>query len=519
MFVTKGLSALHTRPNTIFIFVLVVLLLIQAKSYYRPAKQVPIPVELKDAVDGEPSAEESFFKHLVDTYRFTNLTTWQAWRIQATEQKDEASSLTAANYDFHSQAERIINVNAPNRTDLHASRKLLLPTRRGARMDDVDGSPFLFGISTTFERIADRDWALVRSWKRWMTHHGKASNGADLVLMLNKATDQQLYELDAKLHEASIDVYALSTEDSMSMARRYYEITRIMKTYSATLAASGQRKRWFALVDDSVFFPGLSYLNQQLSAYDSDEKLFIGLPDERGDWYEADGGLTTSGGGALLLTRSALNNLPRLPCFQEDEQVSSRRPRKWDVLLSDCMKKHARLDMHVMAAAFSPYYDVPSDPAGHEMGTRPLVLHDYGERHRIDPGLAHLVTDACGEGCFMQRYLFHDNWLVVNGVSISQNPDGLAMSRIRIRNYRAQPPRTRITGPLVMDDSGDGGERAVITPKGRRNVWKLLDSVASADGTVWQAYLKRGQSGLGWETDGVTSMDSIIVLAWESSSR
>ncbi|KAJ6444586.1 glycosyltransferase family 31 protein [Purpureocillium lavendulum] len=547
MVLAKGLSGLHVRISNVMIIGLVVVLCVQATRYWQSQHRAAFLVDLKYTnVVGELSAEEEYLERLVDIYGLTNLTKWQAWRVQPSRyaEAEEDGPITDVHVNFDSaRSQKIINLQEPCREDLHASKKLALPVRTGEPDESGDASEFLFGISTSYERISAGDWTMVRAWQRWLTKSKKTSNGAGLVLMLDQVTDKQQRTVDDKLHDAGIDAYVMSTDVPMSMARRYYELVRILKTYSATLAASGQRKRWYGVVEDSVFFPSIPYLRSRLARYDSNDQLVIGLPSERADWQEEandDGGtITTSGGGVLLLTREAVSRIPRLPCLERDAGEDPVRPKRWDEILKKCMKKAAAMDMHIIPSLYSPR-DEPTElhVASHETGARPLVLHDYQRRYRIDVAMAHLVTNVCGEPCFMQRYLFHDNWVLVNGVSISEHPDGLELQHKKDHHRKFEDededqdqdqdqedqerekgrrPRPRITGQLVIDDKDDV-QRVPLTWAGRRNVWALLDSAVASDGAVWQAYLRKGTRGSTPMAEGAEEMDSVIVLIWEHNT-
>ncbi|PNY27864.1 Uncharacterized protein TCAP_02209 [Tolypocladium capitatum] len=511
----------HVRFRNILITVFLVFIFFYTTRYSQQRQRGAILVDLDEDVDvgdGDVSPEEEYLERLIDTHRLTKKTKWQAWRIQPSERDEEESSMTDVHVNFESQAQRVIDVWEPSRADLHAAKMLALPIRRGARIEETDASDFLFGISTSYERVADRDWAVFRAWQRWLTKGKKRSNGAGLVLMLDRATDEQQYKVDQMLRDAGIDAYITTTDEPLSKAWRYYELVRILKTYSATLAASGQRKRWYGIVEDTVFFPGLSYLRARLAAYDPSEPLYIGLPSERLDWHEDGDGITTSGGGAVLLTREAVAAITELPCLEVDdlEPELPLRPRKWDALLKECLKKHAGLDIHVVPGLYSPGDAAAAAPgalsvASHEAGVRPLVLHDCQDRYRLDVGMAHLVADVCGEACFMQRYVFRDDWVLVNGVSISQYPDGLAPAHGHGYRYSKHD-----------DDGGDDGRQGVepLAWTGRRSVWRLLDSAAAVDGTVWQAYLNSGgRRRMAPGSDGPDEMDSVIVLIWGNKPR
>ncbi|RDA86975.1 hypothetical protein CP532_6735 [Ophiocordyceps camponoti-leonardi (nom. inval.)] len=488
MFLSPGLSTIHLRigPVVTFAFMIGLCFLLSGLGSEQQFKASLIELDY-DSSDS-PSAEENYLERLSKRYLLTNQTIWQAWRIQPSDHPDQSSPLIDVGLKFaSSQSQKVVDLRGPKQSDLRATKLMTLP---GARPDSVtNGSDFLFGVSTSYDRISDGNWAVLRAWTRWLTRRGGESNGAGLVIMLDRATDGQLQEVDDRLHAVGLDAYLLSTDEPMSMAKRYYEMVRIFKTYGATLAACGQRKTWFALVDDSVFFPDLSHLRRHLASYSAGDELYLGLP---------------GGGATMLMTRRAVDQVPSLPCTDAASVVAPAKPQQWHELLKECVEQRAGHEVRVLS-----YGDYNDDDDGDydeddyqdqrvsltSLSTttsttrRPLLLHH--QHHRLDVGMAHLVTDVCGESCFMQRFLFRDDWLLVNGVSISHHPEGLNGRR----RHRHQ-----------HDRRGGGGRRHRHQADPGFSLWRLLDSTSSPDGSVWQAYLKRAG-----EDDG---MDSVIVLIW-----
>ncbi|QPG94914.1 hypothetical protein C2857_007295 [Epichloe festucae Fl1] len=516
-------------------------LLFRATRSYRQKTNVAFDIEDTTPV-GDGSPEEEYLERLVDIYGLTNYTKWQAWRILSSEQSLDVEPITDIHADFqpHSDTPKVIDVNNPRASDLRTSRRMELPIHSSPAQNKMHGSGFLFGVSTSYGRIADRDWAILRAWKRWLTNGNGSSNGAGLVLMLDNASSEQLDEIAEVLRDAGIDAHVKSTAKPTSKVRRYYDMIRVLKTYGAALAASGQAKQWFGVVDDTIFFPSLTYLRERLSTYNANDQLYIGIPSERSDWQQDGESVTTYGGGAIILSQRVVSLMPKLPCLKLDNPGPSFGAKKWDVVLKKCVKKEAGIDMHVMPAFYSPH-DVDYRPhlESHETGMRPLLLHDYQNRHRIDVGMAHLVTEICGEACFMHQYLFLDNWAVINGMSISHHPDGLSHHHhhnplfLLLHHGRQDKDerddfkmaaKTPVSGQLVINE--DKVDRKPLKWTGRREVWKLVDSARVTNGSVWQAYLKRGVRTAtrpeirdGQSKPSEEEMDSVIVLIWGKKKR
>ncbi|KAG5981676.1 hypothetical protein E4U55_002685 [Claviceps digitariae] len=553
MLLSKGLSAFQLRLSHLLLTACIAGLLFQSTRLYRQRRS-RLTYDFEDTnLVGDFLSEEEYLKRLTKTFGLTNFTKWQAWRITSKEQSSDIGPMTDIHVKFqpYSNVAKIIDVKNAKTSQLRATKRMELPSHRSTPTDQtkMSGSKFLFGVSTSYERIADKDWAILRAWNRWLTDGNGSSNGADVVLMLDNASSAQLDDIDMMLYEAGIAAYVTSTTEPVSKTKRYYELVRLMKAYGATLAASGQPKHWFGVVEDTIFFPSLTYLRERLSSsYNANHQLYIGIPSERSDWQEDGESLTTYGGGAIILSRHVVSLIPKLSCLELEVPASSYGSQKWDNVLRECVKKEADINMHVIPGFYSPHdSDYRPELESHEMGVRPLLLHDYQERQRVDVGMAHLVTNVCGEACFMHQYLFRDDWAVINGVSISHHPDGLSHrrphrhhSRNRNQNHKTNDNKTDkkndqdvvsanppVSSELIINQ--DQVDRMPLEWTGRKEVWKLVDSVEVASGSVWQAYLKRGVRSAAApppeqpdkHRDGDVlkpaeeELDSLIVLIWE----
>lgn len=528
MLLSTGPPSLVSKLAQLLALIGIIGLFLHTSRLYEHRQYSPVStVDLRGTTSGI-SAEDQYLSRIAERCGLTNVTSWMTWRISSTEQSYEWQSVTDVKHNFQSSSSsKIVDMTHPNNSDIRAKKRMNLPVPQSPRPGTVDASDLLFGISTTFERVRENDFAMIKTWARWLTTGRHGSNGASLVVMLDRALTQEVDMMDAELAKYGIDAYVTTTEEPMSLARRYYELARILKTFGVNLVANGQHKRWFALIEDNVFFPSLSYLLDRLYGYNSDEQLYVGLPSERADWERLDRTITTYGGGAIFLTRSAIAEIPRLPCFsKQTESGLPIRAKGWDMLLQDCITKYTNLNMHVLPGFYSPKDELYfSDIDSYESGLQPLLLHHPKGRHNLDVTQAHLVTDVCGESCFMQRYKFHDNWVLVNGVSITEYPNGVQFEHPKDAEGAAlddeeygsqQSPKqsSRISTPRrVVIEEEVATDKPVMTWKGDKRVWTLVDSVAGKNGAVWQAYVKRANLASKKDTERI---DSVIVLIWEA---
>lgn len=517
MLLSTGPPSLRSRLFHILLTIAVVSLFLHTRRLTQNQAHPERPAAAVIPASGGRSAEEQYLARVAAECGLTNETTWLAWQVQHSELLPDWTSFTEVHVNFQSHTPKILDLENLNPNDIQLKKTIELPVHSSPHPGEVDASELLFGISTTYSRIAADDFAMMASWARWLTNGRRESNGASLIVMLDQAGESQVGDVDRKLQASGIDAYVTTTEEPMSMARRYYELARILKTFGANLAGNGQQKRFFGLIEDDIFFPSLAYLLDRLLTYNTDDSVYVGLPSERADW-EMDGEvITTYGGGAIFLTLSAIIEVPRLPCFGRDESGLPIRAKHWDVLIQDCLAKHTSIAMHVLPGFYSPNDDTYTpDVDSYETGLQPLLLHHPQERHALDINKAHLVTDVCGEACFMQRYIFRDNWVLVNGVSITEYPDGLVYEEKKkpdptLEDPLDKPDRLQVQARLELEP--DEGDRTIWNWKGRRNVWKLMDSAVGKNGAVWQAYVKKAT--LTPDTAEQDSMDSVIVLVWE----
>lgn len=462
-----------------------------------------------------PAPEEAYLNRLRQRIGLSDQVSWTAWRVQVSEQDSDWTTVTTVNEEFHSNRPKVIDVREPLHQELVAQKRLKISVPFSQLPGQVDASDFLFAISAAYAHAVADDYALVKDWARWVTGGNRYGNGATFLLYLDQGTSHQVDELTEMLKAFGMDVLVTASTTRMSATRRYFAMIEAMESFGATLAQKGEHKKWFGILDEKIFLPNLSRLQERLQAYNSAEEVLVGLPSERMDWAIGEGFVTTFGGGALFLSRSAVSRLTKLPCFSSpaDEE------RRWDSLVQNCLTQHLAIKMRVLPSFYSPNendeYVARSD--SYETGVQPLALHRYDERHHLTPSVAHLVTDVCGEACFLQRCRFRDNWVLINGYTITEYPDGLSLADLPTSTAGAGGVKSKnVIGPVTVEEKSI--DRKTLFWTGRRNVWRLVDSAVSEGGDVWQTYVKRGVAvTAGFKRSEAEAMDSVIVLTWEAT--
>jgi hypothetical protein len=506
------------------------------------------------------SAEVNFLDHLVKKHGLTGEVTWSARVVHAKYGggggggagggQGRRASMTEVAGKFMPKDFADVRVQ-DERPRLEVDRTALkLPVAGGAKGDEVDASGLLFGISTTYSRLVYLDYSLMRDWERWLTDGAGKSNGASLLLTLQKSDKKEANWAQEKLRSMGIDATVLLSDGTGESA--YVDLVHKLKSRSASLTEGGTGKSYIALVDDDIFFSSLGKLVQKLSKFDPKEEHYIGAPSERSDWVVEQDKTVTYGGGAVFLTAPMLEQVTQLPCLTKPskrdavESESHQTGEQWDLLLYECITTHTSVDLHVLPSFYNPEEEQLYREhdrrilvaEGYASGAQPLTLHHYKNLHRFEAGKGHLVTSVCGEACFLQRFRFRDDWILVNGYTLSHYPDGvdtipLKKEPKKQKQLEDEDDQKVVLGRRIVvdggaDDRSDTDDVKVIAWAGRKRTWRLLDARVGERGEIWQAYVKR-RGGGNWfgeiderpvgdavhAEEETTDRDSVVLLIWQ----
>lgn len=476
----------------------------------------PLPAVNENGRDASELALEadSYLDELIYRHDLSKKVEWALWNVESTQSQPEWSSVTRVPARFQPRRPRIFDLRSPTPSPAQMYKMLHLPSPEGPRPGQFDASSYVFGVSTTYERLMENDRAMIKSWHWWLTSGKKATNGAHIMVILDRADDHQIKSLETALESLTISATVQNTAESLSAPRRYAQLAGELLAYGSGLSAVGIMKEWFILMDENMFFPSLSLLNEKLATYDVRQSIYIGVPSDADDWVAKDGKLTTTGGGVVVLSHDGLSKLLSLSCVEADGLTeSASHSQQWTAVVHECMTTHGKMSMDVIPGLYTPDTDSELSELGHlETGSRPIVIRS--QEKGLDLVHAYLVADECGEACFMQRFLFKDNWVLVNGVSISQY-------QYPVKIQTNQPPTAESNTRRERDSQrqlNDGGVKLQLTGGGPRSVWELLDSYADERGVVWQAYVKKAVK-TSKETEAANDdekdeLDSVILLIW-----
>lgn len=501
-----------------------------------------------------PSDETAYLRLLAREYGLSNELPFFARRVRPRFDARARKSVTqVSRTPFMSPSGDFRRVRSDDaHLDVRAEGPALrLSVARRPDPPPLDASALLFGISSSYDRLTYGNASLLGDWARWLTDGEGNSNGVGLVLTLHRASATEVEVIGGRLREAGIDAVVLPADSAHDGAARYLDLVGLLAQQRDELLGQGRQKKFLALVDDDVFFPSLEKLLARLGDYNAKKKAYIGLPSERSDWTVENNVTLTYGGGAVLFTPPMADVVSQLPCLNKtatrDYISSTEGTGQWDERLYTCITEHTDEKLHILPSLYTPSDDLYHLRTGYEGGVQPLALHHYKHRRRFEAGKAHLIASLCGEDCFLQRFFFRDDaWILVNGYSISQYPDGVdvlpATKSVVLQKQDGSSiggsssnsgNKIKVGDRLSFDKQDDGRKRAearmVVSWAGTKRTWRLLDSRKGANGEVWQAYVKRrGSSSVPYgdeddwvpedtvhSQDGPSDVDSVIVLIWE----
>jgi hypothetical protein len=489
------------------------------------------------AFGGHPD-ENLYLYYLIGEYGLTQEIPWAARRIKTVDGAATRLSITDVRAKFMTTDFTYVRI-VEDDLKLRVQKPVKLQVHHSARPGEVDASALLVGMSTTYSRLLHSDFAMVRDWQRWLTDGWGQSNGATLMLTLHRASPSEASFVESQLKRVGIDAMVVAIERELGPVARHLDLVgRIMANGQELLRAHRRQKRYLVLADDDMFFPNLAVLLQRLSTYDPEQEHYLGLPSERPDWTKDNRTMETYGGGAVVLTLPLARRVAGIDCtWPQSSPADDLAASKWDYALYQCITSHTKLDLHLLPSLYNPQGIDLVGPEGAALnegyggGLQPLTLHQYRAFHRFEAGRGHEIASICGEDCFLQRFRFQDNWILVAGYTISHYPDGVTTmplaqsSRFVSQLYASDVWRAALGSRLVVDAPPMPSDTKVLHWTGPKRTWRLLDSQTRENGEIWQAYLK-SRSGensfsdvddrLEWgEGEEFAPADSLILLIWE----
>ena len=123
----------------------------------------------------------------------------------------------------------------------------------------------------------------------------------------------------------------------------------------------------------------------------------------------------------------------------------------------------------------------------------------------------HVVADACGEDCVLQRFQFKENYIISNGYSVAEYPQGIDFDPLQAEDtFENNAPIHDVDRAYSM-----GAHRPTLARTGKKRSWELLDARSEGTGIVRQVYIKH-RSDTRWyaKDEKPSGDDSVLVLLW-----
>lgn len=370
----------------------------------------------------------------------------------------------------------------------------------------VNASDFIFGISTTYQRLDEGRRDIIGDWQYWLTDGYGASNGAKLILILVEASDDELRDARALLSDAGIDAHVDRSVDR-DMPVRYVKLVSYL--YRQEVA---RRRKWLVLCDDDTFFPSMHGLIEHLDTYDHSRELYIGTLSEDMGAIQRHGS-QAFGGGGVFLSMAMAKRITEVTNSCTTGKKVDEAGWQGDKLLRNCIYENSDTRLTLLSNLWQ--LDFRGDPAGfYEWGHKPFSLHHYrgGGWHEARPVEFSKIAYTCGEDCILQRFQTADNF-ILSGHSVAYYPAGITFDTNQVeRTFEA------LWEEGYNFDFVFGPQRPPLKAE-QKISWQIQGSEILPDGSVLQTYLRK-KDDIRWVTGGRSQMggrDSVIELIWVPS--
>lgn len=404
---------------------------------------------------------------------------------------------------------QLVNVNAESRTD-QCTAPLQVPVTQSNFPSNVNLSEFMSSISTTYGRINDPNSNPIREWAYWLTDSNGNSNGGKLILQLIDATDDELEEITNRLARVGIDADVGHGDSRLEMAVRYLELVPMLYNHP-----DRPKKKWLVLCDDDTYFTAMHSLVARFKKYDHNKPLYIGTLSEDIGALERHGSQAFGGAGVFL----SLPLAKKISDIHDDCRTPAKIAESnsgWgpqgDILLRKCIYENTDIRLTQLWDLWQ--LDLYGDPAGfYEGGIKPFSVHHFkgGGWHYAYPFQTTKIAHACGEDCPYQRFITTDDFIISNGFSVANYPQGIDFDLDQFEGTFFAAPENRGWNLDFMY----GPQRPSLLKTGRKIAWELRESHNNEDGSVLQTYILKSSDDR-WKVNDqpMRALDGVIELVW-----
>ena len=455
------------------------------------------------------SLNHTHLQNLQMRYDLTDKIEYARRQLRYVPQDIQRKSVTKIDDDLFPEDFNDIDLKHPV-SDITCLKEMELPVPKSPFPGTTDARDFLFGVSTTYKRLTDSKTSPMLEWAHWLTDgHGK-SNGGGLILRLVDASDEQLEEATKRISSLGIDVKVYHSDSSIEMAQRYLSLLPTLYNDS-----SRKNRKWLVMCDDDTFFPSMRALVDRFAEYNHKSDLYIGTFSEDISNIQRHGSQAFGGAGVFFSVHMAgvVTDLYD-DCItpQKIKEADTGWGPQGDILLRKCIYEHTEIRLTLLRDLHQ--LDIVGDPAGfYESGIAPLSLHHFkgGIWTKANVYQGAQVQHACGEACYLQRYLMNDDFIISNGFSIAYYPKGVQFDINQVeRTFAAAPEDFGYNLDFML-----GPQRISLTKTGRKVAWELAEATNLGGGSVLQTYVRKADDKR-WTENGraLFDKDGILELVW-----
>lgn len=444
------------------------------------------------------------------THDLTDKIEYARRQIRYVPQNIQRKSLTHIDDDLFPEEFNDVDLKNPP-TDITCLKELELPVSKSPRPGASDAREFLFGVSTTYKRLTEPKTSPMLEWAHWLTDGNGKSNGGGLILRLVDASEEQLEEARKRLHDIGIDAKVYPSDSNIEMAQRYLSLVPTLYN-----DISRKNRKWLVICDDDTYFPSMSALIKRFAEYNHKSDLYIGTFSEDINNIKRHGSQAFGGAGVFFSI-----HLAGIITDVYDDCVTEQKIREantgWgpqgDILLRKCIYEHTEIRLTMLRELHQ--LDIMGDPAGfYESGVAPLSLHHFKggpiwTKAEVYEGSQ--IMHACGEDCYLQRFISKDDFIISNGFSIAYYPKGVQVDLNQVeRTFSAAPEDFGYNLDFML-----GPQRGSLARTGRKVAWELKQTTDLGGGSVLQSYIRKAADKR-WTENGhpLFDKDGILELLW-----
>ncbi|KAF3359380.1 Venom serine carboxypeptidase [Verticillium dahliae VDG1] len=388
------------------------------------------------------------------------------------------------------QSFRTLRLSESNVHEAECRKPLDLEVPQSPFPANVDLSDYFFALTTTFKRL--KHPKTIEEWAYWLTDGNGRTNGDKLLVRLTDASDVELRDVTQRLADVGIDAEISST------------------------------KQWFVLCDADTFFSAMNSLVAKFKQYDPTMPLYIGTLSEDAGAVKLHGS-QAFGGGGVFLSRPLAKIISSVHDTCNTRVKLKESNSGWgpqgDILLRKCIYENTDVRLTQLDDLWQ--LDLSGDAAGfYEGGLKPFSIHHFkGHKkwwHASFPLNTTKIARTCGEDCSYQRFVTADNFIISNGYSIAQYPEGIDFDLNQIEGTFRSDIKVDGKKNGWGFDYTFGPQRPPLSNTGKKMAWDIYDSQYLEDGSVSQVYVRKKDDERWTTKDGkpMKALDGIIELIW-----